>query len=382
MKKLFIISGEKSGDLIANSIIAKAKEQFPNVEIKGIGGESFAKNGITSLFNQSELSIMGFLEILPKLKRMFQLISLTTQAIQEFQPQHIITIDSPGFCFQIAKRCKKLQGKWKIHHIVAPSVWAYKKGRAKKVAKLYDTLFCILPFEPPYFEKHGLKSVFVGYPPFFRMQKLATAMSLPASVSLRQMQTSGRDLRGTGPRQISITLGSRAIELNHHIPIIKEVIAKLNKKFPNLRFCIIALPSLAGVIQKEFLGFQNVFLATEEQKWEEIAKSEFVIAKSGTNVMECAILGVPSVVYYKTGFLTATIIKLMIYNKMGTLLNITASRFVLPEFIQEETKNIHKKAEEWLKNPQETQKVCQEMKKELEKFASKQKPEEIVLENL
>jgi lipid-A-disaccharide synthase len=172
------------------------------------------------------------------------------------------------------------------------------------------------------------------------------------------------------------------VEFKHHVPIIKNTIQKLNEKFPNLKFCIVALPCLRETLEKEFFGFENVFFAKEEEKWEEISKSVFVIGKSGTNIMEIALLGVPSIVYYKVGFLTAMIIKAMIYNQMGTLLNITAGRFVLPEFIQENAKNIHTKAIEWLENPQELEKVRQEMKKELEKFASRRKPEEVILENL
>ena len=165
LKRIFIISGEKSGDIIADGIIKKIKEQFPNCEIRGIGDESFSLNGLKSIFDQKEISIMGLFEILPKLWKILKLIKLTTEEIIKFNPEHIITIDSPGFNFTIVKKIKnkikKTHLKCKIHHIVAPSVWAYKKSRAQRIAKLYDTLICILPFETQYFTPFGFNTIFV-----------------------------------------------------------------------------------------------------------------------------------------------------------------------------------------------------------------------------
>ena len=281
----------------------------------------------------------------------------------------------------------------KVHHIVAPSVWAYKKHRAKKVAKLYDTLFCILPFEPKYFTPFGLKTIFIGYPPYFRMQSVLQNLQPPpldASSPLRlRPADSGRTLRSTGPppqnqpTQISITLGSRLSELKHHIPAIKKTISILNKKFPQkLEFCIILLPHLESVILNAFKEIENVRLIDETKKWETVVSSRFVIGKSGTNVMEFAFLGVPSIVYYKANFITACIIKLLIYNKIGTLLNFMAGRFILPEFIQEYVADIHTKAIEWIESDAELETVKGEMQKELEKFASRENAGEIVLGNL
>jgi lipid A disaccharide synthetase len=601
MKKLFIISGEKSGDLIANDIIKKLKEQYSEIEIKGVGGKSFEENGLHSLFNQNELAIMGFTEILPKLKRIFQLLKLTKEEIYSFKPEHIITIDSPGFNFQVAKFCQharlskkdvrkiflnytvkkskkdhikiikflqqtyntvvlhcdgfvkkykiltiitnytlktyrffkkvfsiinnrytsslfKVLGKFlffcanshivhgiflmlfkeviaviiilhaliiylstykylryplilankiyqkilhnkeaekdlsnyfktilltkleaknamycnainilenlpkqlklsfiikgkqiltnlhkkfkkeaysrafecKIHHIVAPSVWAYKKHRVKKVAKLYNTLFCILPFEPQYFTPFGLKTIFIGYPPYFRMKSVCQHLlpsPLPASVSLR-LTPSSRDFRGTGlppqtPIKISITLGSRISELKHHIPIIKNSMNILNEKFPKkLEFCIILLPHLKHIIYDSFKAIENVQLIDENEKWKTIISSRFVIGKSGTNIMEFALLGVPSIVYYKTGKITAFIVDQLVYMRYATLLNFTAQEYILPEFLQKETQNLHTKAIEWLENDEILEQTRTKMQKELEKFASAEKPEEIVLRNL
>ncbi len=597
MKRLFIISGEKSGDLIAIDIIKKLKERYPEIEIKGIGGKSFEENGLQSLFNQNELSIMGFTEILPKLKRIFQLFRLTKKEIYSFKPTHIITIDSPGFNFEVAKLCQdarlskndirrivssysvkkstkdpvkiikflqqtynavalycdrfitkykiltiiakyilktyrflkkvfpiinnkytsslfKILGKFlflfanshivqgvflilfkeiiaviiilhalliylstykylhyplilakkiyqkishkkdadkdlatyfktiilrkleaknamycnainildnlpkqlkfsfiikgkqiltnlhknlkkeayskafscKIHHIVAPSVWVYKKHRAKKVAKLYNTLFCILPFEPRYFTPFGLKTIFIGYPPYFRMQSILQHITQSPLLTTAPLSLtwSSQDFRNTRILiKISITLGSRVSELKHHIPIITNTIKILNEKFPKkLEFCIILLPHLKNTIYNAFKEIKNVKLIDENEKWQTITSSRFVIGKSGTNIMEFALLGVPSIVYYKTGKMTAFIVDKLVYMRYATLLNFTAQEYILPEFLQKETENIAKKAIKWIEGDEALEEVCTKMQKELEKFASTQKPEEVVLENL
>ncbi len=374
MKRIFIISGEKSGDAIADDLIQKIQTTFPQCEIQGIGGESFSKNGLKSLFNQNELSIMGFFEILPKIFRILKLVKITIEAINKFQPQHIITIDSPGFNFAIAK--KITDHACKLHHIVAPSVWAYKKNRAKKVASLYDTLFCILPFEPPYFTPHGLKTVFIGYPPLHKMNAIKRNQST-SEPKLPPVQTA--------KTIIPVTLGSRISEVTKHTPIIKQAITTLNGRFTNIEFTIITLPHLHNIIAKSFSQVRNVkVISGEEKKWSIIQNAKFVLAKSGTNVMEFALMGVPSIVFYRANVVTEVIIKIMADTKFATLLNFTANREILPEFLQSKANGnaIAMKAKEWLEHPELLVQVKQEMKEELTKFESETSPQEIILNTI
>ena len=370
MKRIFIISGEKSGDIIAEGIIQKIQNAFPNCQIQGIGGESFSKNGLKSLFNQSELSIMGFFEILPKIFRILQLIKATINAIETFQPEHIITIDSPGFNFAIAKKVKNLQINSKIHHIVAPSVWAYKKNRAKKVAKLYNTIFCILPFEPPYFTKFGLKTIFIGYPPFHNMEAVK-----------KEVATKEKSSKIIIP----ITLGSRNSEITKHTPIIKQVIEILSGRFTNIEFTILTLPHFHGKIAKDFSQVRNAkVISNDAEKWQTVQNANFVLAKSGTNVMEFALLGIPSIVFYRANIVTEIAIKLMAYTKFATLLNFTAGKYILPEFLQSKAtaNSIAMKAKEWLENPNLLLNIQNEMALELKKFESKIQPQEIIFNEI
>ena len=370
MKRIFIISGEKSGDIIADGIIQKIQNTFPDCQIQGIGGESFSKNGLKSLFNQNELSIMGFFEILPKIFRILKLIKTTVKAIETFQPEHIITIDSPGFNFAIAKKVNNLEINSKIHHVVAPSVWAYKKNRAKKVSSLYNTLFCILPFEPPYFTQFGLKTIFIGYPPFHNMEAVKQNILTQKKPAVKSSKII-----------IPITLGSRQSEITKHTPIIKQVIEILSGRFTNIQFTIITLPHLHNKLAKSFSQVRNAnVISNDIEKWQTVQNANFVLAKSGTNVMEFAILGIPSIVFYRANIITEVIIKVMAYTKFATLLNFTAGKYILPEFLQNNAtgNSIAMKAKEWLENPALITKVQNEMALELKKFESKTQPQEII----
>jgi lipid-A-disaccharide synthase len=172
MKKIFLIVGEASGDLLGSKLIKELQEQLAQknekAEFVGVGGKLMQEQGLVSIFPMEELSIMGFAEVVPHLLKILRRINQTAQTIIEQKPDFVITIDSPDFCFRVMKRLKaKLAGSKfapKKIHLIAPSVWAYREGRAEKISKLYDLLLAILPFEPPYFEKYGLKTVFIGHP--------------------------------------------------------------------------------------------------------------------------------------------------------------------------------------------------------------------------
>jgi len=164
MKKFFIIAGEPSGDVLGGKIIKEIKAQFPSQQLifEGVGGKNMKEQGLKSLFEMSDLSVMGFFEVLPKIFKILSLIKQAARAAIDFKPDYFISIDSPDFSFRVAKKLKKQN--FKKVHIIAPSVWAYREGRAKKISKLYNLLLAILPFEPPYFLKHNLKTVFIGHP--------------------------------------------------------------------------------------------------------------------------------------------------------------------------------------------------------------------------
>ena len=251
-KKIFIIAGEKSGDLLGSKILKNLdKDQY---EIYGIGGELMEQQGLKSLFPMSELSLMGIFEILPKLFSILKRIKQTVQKILEIQPDILLTIDSPDFCFRVAKQVQKLDKSNKIKkvHFIAPSVWAYRKGRAKKIAKIYDLLLCILPFEPPYFEKYGLKTVFVGHPIFYKEST--------------EYDFNNEDIQYNNESNlISVTLGSRVSEVKRFLPIINPIVENIAKQNQNIICNYLATKNTYNILQASINENKNVKIIVDIQ---------------------------------------------------------------------------------------------------------------------
>ena len=341
-KKFFIIAGEKSGDLLGSKILQNINKNI--FDIYGIGGELMLKNGLKeSLFPMEELSLMGVFEILPKIFNLLKRIKQTADYIIKLQPDVVLTIDSPDFCFRVMKLVKKLDKENKIKkiHFIAPSVWAYREKRAEKISKIYDLLFCILPFEPPYFEKYGLKTIFVGHPLYDK-----TEYDNIQNNTENNIQNSNI---------ISITLGSRKGEVNRFYPIIINVIKKLNKQ--DIKYYFLATNYTYDLIINKLKqdNIQNIEVI-KENKNDIIKKSILVISKSGTNTLENAGFAVPMVVFYKFGFLTNIIAKRIRKKskvKFATIINIMNNKEIIPECLLEDcnSNNIYNKVNNLLNNP-------------------------------
>ena len=161
--KVFILAGEPSGDKLGGALMAGLKQLTPSVSFAGIGGEMMQQQGLQSMFPMAELSVMGLVEVLPKFFHLKRRIAETAQAVLDTKPDVLITIDSPDFSLRVAKLVKA-QSNIRTVHYVAPSVWAWRPGRADKMAKVIDHVLALLPFEPPYMERAGMECDFVGHP--------------------------------------------------------------------------------------------------------------------------------------------------------------------------------------------------------------------------
>ena len=226
MAKIYIIAGEISGDFIGAKIIQNLKQLHSNIELLGIGGPQMIETGLKTLFSISEINMMGFFEILPHIFRLKKRIIQTAQNITSHSPDLLITIDSPGFTYRVAKLAKTLNPKLKMVHIVAPSVWAYKPERAAKYAQIYDHLLALLPFEPPYFEQVGLSCTYIGHP-------IIQQHFYPDKKSLREEFT----IEAT-TKVISVTPGSRIGEISRHMPVFRkalDIISTNNKSGQKMR---------------------------------------------------------------------------------------------------------------------------------------------------
>lgn len=320
MKKVFVIAGEKSGDLIGGKILKHFDRN--EVEFYGVGDIAMEKEGLKSIFPMNDLAVMGVFEVLPKLFKILKRIRQTVKAIVELQPDILITIDSPDFCFRVVKKVKNKLKNTKIIHFVAPSVWMYREKRGEKIAKLYDLLLCILPFEPPYFERYGLKTRFVGHP-FFYKDSTEYKFNTEDVVYSRNSDI------------ISITVGSRISEVKRFLPMVLRIIKKLRENF-DLKYYFLATENTFPLLNMKIMEADDIKIVKNETEKQDVIKNSLLgLVKSGTNALEFAGFSIPIVVYYKfnllTNFLAKHIRKKSKIN-FANLVNIVANREIVPEF--------------------------------------------------
>lgn len=322
MKKIVIIAGEASGDKIGARII-KSLNQIGPCHFLAVGGEEMARQNVTSLFPMEDISLMGFAEILPHIFKLKKRIAQTVQAIKDFAPDIVVTIDSPGFCYRVATLLKgNFSGK--LVHIVAPSVWAYKPERAAKFAKIYDLLLTLLPFEPPYFTKEGLDTKFIGH--FIFEQDLCH----DPNIFKEKYKLNLSD------KLICITPGSRVGEVRKHLAIFLSAIMKVREEIDVNIVIVAASQKIEDLIRDEIMkrGINNIII-TQDDKFAAYKASDVALAKSGTNSLEIAQHGTPQIICYKLNFLSWFYIKSMIKIKFANLINIIADKEIIPELLQD-----------------------------------------------
>ncbi len=364
-KKFFIIAGEASGDLLGAKLISELKSQLSQIneqaEFFGVGGKLMKEQGLNSIFPMEELSIMGFLEVLPHIPKLLKRINQTAVEIKNFKPDFVITIDSPDFCFRVIKKVKDVKVK-KIH-LIAPSVWAYREGRAKKISKLYDLLLAILPFEPPYFEKYGLKTVFIGHP----IVENAPEFSLKKSYnsSFREKYNIDKD-----DFLICITAGSRNGEVKKIFSEFIKAInlaSELSSKKKQIKVVIPLIDKTRNLVTKmSNLLRIEYFLIEKDEKEQAFFASDFALAKSGTNTVEISLYKIPMIIAYKINIITYYIVNMMVKIKFANLINLIANREIIPEMLQFDCDGdkIFKKLEKFICNKE----VCENQIVESQKF--------------
>ena len=340
---IYIISGEPSGDRLgAKLLLALKRKTLNKIQFSGIGGSEMESHGLISHFPMSELTVMGFTEVIPRLPNLFKRISETVEHIINSQPDLIVTIDSPDFTLRVLKRLRN--ANIPIVHYVAPSVWAWKPGRARKLAELADHLLTLLPFEPSYFRRVGLNSTFVGH------SVIESDAGKGNGVEFRK--------RHNIPREDSVLCllaGSRISEINRLLPIFKDAITLLN--LTNLRLIMPAVEHTANEISVKTSQWSNppIIISDEDEKFAAFAASNAAIAASGTVSLELALAKVPYVTVYKFNILTALIAKYMVKTRFVNIINILLKCEVVPELIQSNC-NGHKIAKyiiKYLNNPDE-----------------------------
>ena len=321
---IFLIAGEPSGDLIASRLMAGLKRRTEGeVRFAGVGGPLMADEGLESLFPYGELSLMGVLEIVPHVPRMLRRIRATARTARRLGPAAFVSVDVPEFALRVARRLKG--AGFPLIHYVAPTVWAYRPGRAAKIADYLDHVLCLFPFEPPYFEAEGLDASFVGHP----------LIEEPIS------DADGEDFRrrhGIAPAQpvIAVLPGSRASELRRHEPVFGEVVRTLNRRVEGLQVLVPTLPQNCATVAARTAtwGAPVTVIEGKAEKYAAFAASDVALTASGMATLELALAGVPMIVCYRANPLTAAIAYRVVKVPHVAMPNIIAERRAAPEFLQ------------------------------------------------
>ena len=321
---LYLIAGEPSGDLLGGSLMAALKRRMEGqVRFAGIGGPKMIEQGLKPLFPMTDLAVFGLAEVLPRLRHLMRRGEETVADIAGLKPAALITIDSPGFTLRVAQRVAPL-GVPRIHY-VAPSVWAWKPERAAKIAKYLDHLLALLPFEPPYFEKEGLPTTFVGH----------SAVEGPAG---KGDGAAFRVRHGLAPDQRVIVMlpGSRAGEIDRMLPVFLETFRRLRQGRAPFTVAVPAPDYLAAKVRAglEGSGLDSILLTGDAEKFDAFAAADAALAKSGTVTLELALSGAPAVIAYKVNPISYMIAKGLQVGKYVGLPNVILDRPLMPELLQ------------------------------------------------
>ena len=329
--KFFLIAGEPSGDKLGAALMAGLKELAPGVEFHGIGGPLMEAEGLTSRFPMEELSVMGLLEVLPKYRHLKRRIAETAAAVADLVPDALITIDSPDFTLRVAKAARAVRPDLRTIHYVAPSVWAWRPGRAAHMARVIDHVLALLPFEPPYMEAAGMSCDFVGHP----------VVSEPRATDAEAMafrQTHGID--DDQPLVLCLP-GSREGEVARLGPRFDEALLRVRDREPGLRVVLPTVRGVAPMVRAMATRWPVAPIVVEEaaDKRAAFAAADLALAASGTVSLELAATRTPMVIAYDMAPLSRMIVGMMLKIDTVTLVNLVAESRAIPEFLGRECRS-------------------------------------------
>ena len=319
--KLFLIAGEASGDRLGAALMAGLRYLRPDITFSGIGGPMMQAEGLESLFPMEELSVMGIAEVLPKYFHLKRRIREAAAAALAEAPAALVTIDSPDFCLRVAKLVKAARPGLCTIHYVAPSVWAWRPGRAARMARVIDHVLALLPFEPPYMTAAGMSWDFVGHP------VVAEALATPDAVAAFRA-------RGTAPLLLTLP-GSRRGEVSRLAPVFGGVIAQLKAAHPGLRVVLPTVRGVSGLVRDLTADWPVAPEIIEDagEKRAAFAAADVALAASGTVSLELAANACPMVVAYDMHPLTLWLMRRAARIDTVTLVNLVSEIRVVPEFI-------------------------------------------------
>jgi len=361
MKKIFILTGEPSGDKLASTVISKLKENNSDIEYSCVGGTHLNSLGIKSIYDLKEITYIGFTSVLLNIFKIKKKINETVNKIIEFKPDILFSVDSPDFTLRVAEKVKKINPNIKTIHYVAPQVWVWREGRVKKFKKFLDHILLLFNFEKKYFDKENINNTFVGHPLLEKSIKSKTDLS---------------NLIPKDKKIISIFAGSRSSETSVLLPILIDFIKLMTDKFNDYLFVFHATEENKNYINDNIniTNLDNIQVISDENiKSQILSNSVFAVSKSGTVSLEICNAKIPSIVIYKMNFLNFFIVKSLVKIKYANIINIINNKEVIPELIQNEcnSKEIFKSVIYLLKNPALMDKQINDFSNTLNEIRSK-----------
>ena len=361
MKKIFILTGEPSGDKLASTVISNIKAENKNIEYLCVGGNHLKNLGIRSIFDLKDITYFGFTSVFLNIFKINNKINKTVDEIIKFNPDILFSVDSPDFTLRVAKKVKKINLNIKTIHYVAPQVWIWRKNRVKKIKKFIDHILLLFNFEKKYFDKENIKSTFVGHPLIEKKENIKTSLD---------------NLFSKDKNIISLYPGSRNSETNILLPILLDFIKLMNKKNQKYSFVFHATDE-----NKQFIidkvkntDLKNIDIVSDENvKSQVLSNSIFAVTKSGTVSLQVSSANIPSIIIYKLSFINFNIFKFLANVKYANIINIINDREIIPELLQNEcnAEEIYKTVIYFLNKPELIKKQLDDCSKTLEGIKSK-----------
>lgn len=330
--KVFLVAGEPSGDALGGALLKGLRTAQPLLHLRGIGGPEMQAQGLSSLFPMDELSVMGLAEVLPKYRHLKRRIAQTAQAVLDFKPDVLITIDSPDFSLRVAKIVKAASNIRTVHY-VAPTVWAWRPKRAEKMARMVDHVLALFPFEPPLMEAAGMACDFVGHP--------VVATPVVAEDVTRAFRA--KHSISQNARLILLLPGSRKGEVSRLAPVIGDTLKRIKEDHPGASYILPAAAPVLSLVQDQIAEWPIKPLVLDPTGWDAdgfqmekrtaFAAADIALAASGTVALELAAAQTPMVSIYNFHWLSWMILSRMALTDTVNLVNLVSETRTVPEFL-------------------------------------------------
>ena len=361
MRKIFVLTGEPSGDKLASTVVSKLKVNNPDIEYLSVGGAHLKKLGVVSIFDLKDITYLGFTSVLLNIFKIRNKINKTVDEIIKFNPDILFSVDSPDFTLRVAEKVKKINNNIKTIHYVAPQVWVWRKNRVKKIKKFIDHMLLLFNFEKKYFDEENIKNSFVGHPLIEKNDNVKTTLD---------------NIISKDKKIISLFPGSRKSETKVLLPILLDFIKLMNKRNLDYSFVFHATDENREFIINKIknTNLVNIDVVSEENiKDQVLSNSIFAVSKSGTISLQISSANIPSIIIYKLSYINFMIFKLLVNVKFANIINIINDKEIIPELLQKECnpEEIYKTVIYFLKNPELIEKQLIDCGKTLEGIKSK-----------